>query len=131
MHLQSARKFFEQDSVLDLVKHTTGKDIPEDSDANWINVALGGDSGVLGEEIDDGTEEYGVSRVRMATAAKNMWELESLVKALDALETIANLEQLFREYVDSFIHFLGEADKRLAITACRCLRSTLRSWVDK
>jgi nuclear pore complex protein Nup107 len=44
-------------------------------------------------------EECGTSKEQLSATVRNMWELECLVRALDAMETLSSLAGLTREYV--------------------------------
>jgi nuclear pore complex protein Nup107 len=48
---------------------------------------------------DDLLEECHLDREELITKVKNLWELECLVRALDAMETLASLAEISREYV--------------------------------
>jgi len=54
---------------------------------------------------DDFLTKCKMDKERMTTLVQNMWELESLVRALDAIETIASAAGLSREYVKTFFSF--------------------------
>lgn len=43
-----------------------------------------------------------MDKERITTLVQNVWELECLVRALDAIETIASAAGLSREYVKKF-----------------------------
>jgi hypothetical protein len=56
---------------------------PDDMDASWFE-----DAEIWGSELIDR---------ELALNARNFWELESLVRVLDTMETVASLAQLTRE----------------------------------
>jgi len=56
-----------------------------------------------GDFPEDFLTECGTDKDRLVTTVRNMWELECLIRALDAMETLSSLAGITREYVDSQI----------------------------
>ncbi|KAJ9157306.1 Nucleoporin NUP84 [Pleurostoma richardsiae] len=115
LHLDAARTFSQRVSIADVIRQKTGKDISDELEPSWVEEIFGQEPILPDEMIDDTVEErFGAPRARLANAAKNMWELESLVKALDNIETISGFAELAREqshstdksYVPTFITVL-------------------------
>lgn len=97
MHLDAARTFQTRAPVVEIIRLKTGKDVVEGSDATWIEEIFA--DPVAHDQVPDdgGIAEFGASRARVKGAVRNMWELECLVKALDAIETVSGIAQLVRE----------------------------------
>lgn len=101
MHLDAARTFQTRAPVVEIIRLKTGKDVVEGSDATWIEEIFA--DPVAHDQVPDdgGIAEFGASRARVKGAVRNMWELECLVKALDAIETVSGIAQLVRENPDN------------------------------
>jgi len=81
LDLNSARAFSARVPFSEVMRQKAGQPIQDECDASWF------------ENVDlwDGD-------ALVALDARNFWELESLVKALDTMETLASLAELSREY---------------------------------
>ena len=98
MHLDAARAFQARVPVVEIIRLKTGQDVVESPDASWILEVIGDPAVVTRDSVDDdANEKYGAPNAQVATAVRNMWELECLVKALDAIETVSGIAQLVRE----------------------------------
>jgi nuclear pore complex protein Nup107 len=62
-----------------------------DSSASWFEEFK---ESPLPEEL---LEEYNTTGERLTTTVQNLWELEALVRALDAMETISSAAGITRE----------------------------------
>ena len=84
--------------MVEIVRLKTGQDVVESSDISWILEVFGDPVLITRASVeDDADEKYGAPKAKVATAVRNMWELECLVKALDAIETVSGIAQLVRE----------------------------------
>lgn len=73
-------------SIIEIEEH-------EDTEASWIN-----DPGFWAQQLEqNGIQD--ISPQQVASHARNFRDLESLVRALDSLETIGSLAELSEEYV--------------------------------
>lgn len=73
-------------SIIEIEEH-------EDTEASWIN-----DPDFWAQQLEqNGIQD--ISPQQVASHARNFRDLESLVRALDSLETIGSLAELSEEYV--------------------------------
>jgi nuclear pore complex protein Nup107 len=69
--------------------------IPDDTDVSWFDDIRSGTTAVS-------LEGHDLTEVQVA-AAKNFFEMECLVRALDSMETIASSEAMAQEYVSTCV----------------------------
>lgn len=94
--MRAARAFSERIPGREIVR--TKSPVPvsepsEDAGPGWF------DEFVNGDLPDEFLEKCKMSRDKLVTLVRNLWELECLVHALDSMETLSSLAGLSREYV--------------------------------
>jgi nuclear pore complex protein Nup107 len=89
LNLHAARALSERVTCADIFRNKAGLIIQDDSDYSWFT-DLDDSSPLLGED--------GLGPEQM-TRARNYLELESLVRALDSMETVASSAGMSQEYV--------------------------------
>lgn len=97
-HLGAARDFFERVKVEELISVLADKDVGESAE-DYINEILAYEHVLRGEIHGANSAAQFVNQTRLALAVKNMWELQSFVMALDAIETVGTITEFAREYV--------------------------------
>ncbi len=93
MRLRAARQFFGRVSCMAAIRGKATieiSDMDEDQSPAWLDEFTAGISHEL-------LEECGVDKEQLVLRVKTWWELESLVKALDSIETLASVAGLTRE----------------------------------
>lgn len=96
--LRAARALSVRIAGRDIVRKKTPVPIradDEETGPNWLKEFTGH------ELPDEFLEECDKSKEELVTLVANMWELESLVRALDSMETLSSLAGLTREYVNN------------------------------
>jgi nuclear pore complex protein Nup107 len=71
----------------------------EDAGPGWFEEFMEGDL------PEDFLETCKANKERLCNTVRNLWELECLVGALDAMETLSSLAGMTREYVSSRAYF--------------------------
>ncbi|KAJ8129130.1 hypothetical protein O1611_g4501 [Lasiodiplodia mahajangana] len=97
-NLHAARALSERVQCADIFRRKTGLTITDDTDVSWF------------EDIRSGTTTLSLQgndlSVEQVAAARNFFEMECLVRALDSMETIASSEAMAQEYVSpNIVHF--------------------------
>lgn len=95
-YLDAARDFCERVKVEDLIAVLANREV---ADTEEFVTELRTNEHALYGEIDSDEENHDTSQKRIATAVKNMWELQSFVVALDSIESVGTLAKLVGEYV--------------------------------
>ena len=93
VRLRAARQFFGRVSCIAAIRGKTTieiSEIDEDQGPVWLDEFTAGISHEL-------LEECGVDKEQLLLRVKTWWELESFVKALDSIETLASVSGLTRE----------------------------------
>lgn len=73
-------------------------------------------------------EECGTDKERLLTTVRNMWELECLVRALDAMETLSSIAGMTRDGDSATREMLQTAGREVR-KAKACMQPVLRGWL--
>jgi nuclear pore complex protein Nup107 len=90
-NLHAARSLSERVRCADIFRKKAGVSIPDDADVTWFDDVRSGTitGSIKGNDLS--TEQV--------AAARNFFEMECLVRALDSMETIASSEAMAQECV--------------------------------
>ncbi|KAI1121578.1 nuclear pore protein 84/107 [Nemania abortiva] len=88
-NLHAARSLSERVQCADIFRRKTGLTITDDTDVSWFEDIRSGTTTISLQGIDLSVEQVAV--------AKNFFEMECLVRALDSMETIASSEAMAQD----------------------------------
>lgn len=88
-NLHAARALSERVPCSEIFKRKAGVPIPDSADLTWFD-------DVRSDAVNGTLEENGLG-IDEVVVARNYFELESLVRSLDSMETIASSEGLAKE----------------------------------
>ncbi|KAL2158572.1 hypothetical protein VTH06DRAFT_4339 [Thermothelomyces fergusii] len=98
------------------------KDASEDSGPGWFEEFAGSD---LPAEF---LEKCQLSKDRLITLVRNVWELECLVRALDSMETLSSLAGLSREENNTSREMWQHTSQEVR-SAKACMQPVLKNWL--
>ncbi|KAK3301170.1 nuclear pore protein 84/107 [Chaetomium fimeti] len=123
--LRAARSFSDRVSGRDIVKTKSPipvRDSSEDSGPGWFQEFANGDF------TDEFLETCQMSKEKLINLVRNMWELECLVRALDAMETLSSLAGLTREENNSTREMWQHTSQEVR-SAKACMQPVLKGWL--
>lgn len=144
-HLRAARALSDRVSGREILRTKTTAPIrgsDEDNGPGWFEEFANSFS-------PDIVEDASIDWDELTLVIKNLWELECLVNALDAIETLSSLAGLTREYVQRFLaHMCFETNSALFSEnansrevwahagqqirlAKECMKPVLKNWLLK
>ncbi|KAK4232210.1 nuclear pore protein 84/107 [Podospora fimiseda] len=123
--LRAARAFSDRVSPIEIVRTKSPiavNDAGEDPSPAWFEQFANG------QLPEDFLEECNVSRDSLVTTVKNLWELECLVRALDAMETLSSLAGLSREESTASREMWQHTSQEVR-AARACMQPVLKGWL--
>ncbi|KAL2260163.1 hypothetical protein VTK26DRAFT_5934 [Humicola hyalothermophila] len=98
------------------------RETDEDSSPGWF------DEFVNGDLPDEFLETCRMSRDKLVTLVRNVWELECLVRALDSMETLSSLAGLSREESSTSREMWQHTSMEVR-SAKACMQPVLKNWL--
>ncbi|KAK3996460.1 nuclear pore protein 84/107 [Cladorrhinum sp. PSN332] len=123
--LRAARAFSDRVSGREIIRTKSPvvvNDAGEDSGPAWFEQFANS------ELPDDFFRECNASRDSLVSTVKNLWELECLVRALDAMETLSSLAGLSREESTTSREMWQHTSQEVR-AAKACMQPVLKGWL--
>ncbi|KAH6845185.1 107-domain-containing protein [Chaetomium sp. MPI-CAGE-AT-0009] len=123
--LRAARAFSDRVSGRNIVKAKSPiqvRDASEDSGPSWFQEFANGNF------PDEFLEKCQLSREKLINLVRNVWELECLVHALDAMETLSSVAGLTREESNSTREMWQHTSQQVR-SAKACMEPVLKGWL--
>ncbi|KXX79755.1 Nucleoporin NUP84 [Madurella mycetomatis] len=125
MRLRAARAFSERVSGREIIRIKTPiavKEASEDAGPGWF------DEFANAHFPAEFLETCSLTKDKLITLVRNVWELECLVRALDSMETLSSLAGLSREKASSSREMWQHTSQEVR-SAKACMQPVLKNWL--